>query len=118
MKPPIAPWQVWWINLDPTVGREQAGRRPGVIVGSEDHCRFPIEMGIVVPLTTRDRRLPHHVRIDPGSSGLERPSWALTDSVRAVSTLRFAGDRPVGVLSDRERNEVARWVHRMVAAAG
>jgi mRNA-degrading endonuclease toxin of MazEF toxin-antitoxin module len=28
MSPQIAPWQLWWANFDPKVGREQAGLRP------------------------------------------------------------------------------------------
>ncbi len=114
MTPSIAPWQVWWINLDP-VANEQAGRRPVVIVGSDDHCQFPIDLALVVPLTTHDRGLPQHVRIAPSSSGLDRTSWALTETIRAVSTTRLVGETPVGSLFEDERTEVGRWVRRMIA---
>jgi len=115
VKPPIAPWQVWLVNFEPVKGREQAGTRPAIVVGSDDHCRFPAEMGFVVPLTTRNRGLSHHVRIDSPSSGLREPSWALVDQLRALSTLRFVNKRPMGTLSGNEREEVGYWVHRMLA---
>lgn len=109
------PWQVWLTDFGNPVGSEQGGLRPAVIVGSEDHCRFPIPMALVVPLTTRDRRLPHHVPISSPQSGLTRPSWARTDDIRAVSTARFARPLPLGRLSDAESDGVRRWVHRMLA---
>jgi mRNA interferase MazF len=78
----LAPGQVWLVTQDPIVGNEQAGTRP---------C-------LVVPLTTRDRRLLHHVAVgDDG--GLDRASWAMCEAVRAVSTVRF--NRVVGVATRR-----------------
>ncbi|MDQ3602204.1 MAG: type II toxin-antitoxin system PemK/MazF family toxin, partial [Actinomycetota bacterium] len=47
----IEPWQVWLADFGLPTGSEQGGSRPTVIVGSEDHCRFPIQMALVVPLT-------------------------------------------------------------------
>ena len=47
----IRPWEVWYVDLGEPVGHEQGGRRPGVVVGSALHCRFPIRMAIFVPLT-------------------------------------------------------------------
>lgn len=114
MTPAIAPWQVWWLDLDPVVGNERAGRRPAVVVGSDDHCRFPVDLALIVPLTTRDCGLPHHVRIGPDASGLHRRSWALTEALRAVSTHRFTGESPVGSLSEDERAQLGRWVRRMI----
>lgn len=114
-KPVITPWQVWLTDFASPVGGEQGGSRPAVVVGSEDHCRFPIRMALIVPLTTRDRGLPHHVEINSTGSGLSRPSWARTEDLRAVSTRRFIRPSPLGRLDDDECERVRRWVHRMLA---
>ncbi|MGH3866591.1 MAG: type II toxin-antitoxin system PemK/MazF family toxin [Pseudonocardiaceae bacterium] len=111
----IEPWQVWLADFSSPAGSEQGGNRPAVIVGSEDHCRFPIPMALVVPLTTRDRGLPHHIAISSTESGLKQPSWARTDDIRAISTTRFTQITPLGRLSDQEVEQVRRWVHRMLA---
>lgn len=111
----IEPWQVWLADFGSPAGNEQGGTRPAVIVGSEDHCRFPIPMALVVPLTTRDRGLPHHIGIGSTESGLKRPSWARTEDIRAISTTRFTQTAPLGRLSDQEVEQVRRWVHRMLA---
>ena len=111
----IEPWQVWLADFGTPTGSEQGGIRPTVIVGSEDHCRFPIQMALIVPLTTRDRGLPHHIAISSTESGLNRASWARTDDIRAISTTRFTRPAPLGQLSDQEVEQVRRWVHRMLA---
>jgi mRNA interferase MazF len=109
----VQPWQIWWIDLGNPIGHEQGGRRPGVVVASELHCRFPIEMTLVVPLTTRSRRLPHHVPVNSTESGLATSSFARTEDVRSVSTRRLVGDSPIGRLSEEEQREVRRWLRRM-----
>lgn len=30
----LAPWQVWWVDFDPQLGREQAGLRPAIVVST------------------------------------------------------------------------------------
>jgi len=111
----IEPWQVWLVDFGTPTGSEQGGTRPSVIVGSEDHCRFPIQMALMIPLTTRHRGLPHHIAISSTRSGLTRASWARTDDIRAISTTRFTRPAPLGRLSDQEIEQVRRWVHRMLA---
>jgi mRNA interferase MazF len=97
------------------VGHEQGGIRPAVIVGSAIHCRFPIDMALMVPLTTRDRGLDHHVRIDSPESGLSRPSWARTEDLTAVSTRRFTQPAPLGRASEEEAKELSAWLRTLVA---
>lgn len=112
--PAIAPWQVWLADFGQPTGSEQGGRRPAVIVGSADHCRFPIDVALVIPVTTRDRGLPHHVRISSRESGLDRPSWARTEDIRAISAQRLSQPVPLGRLVDAEISQVRAWIHRML----
>lgn len=80
--------QVWSVTLDPTVANEQHGTRPCVVVSTDRFNALPIRHALVVPLTTRERGLPHHIAVtDDG--GLSRPSWAMCEGVRAVSQERF-----------------------------
>lgn len=80
--------QIWSVILDPTVAHEQAGTRPCLVVSVDQFNALPIGQAIVVPLTTRDRGFPHHIAVtDDG--GLKRPSWAMCEAVRSLSTTRF-----------------------------
>ncbi len=115
--PRIAPWQLWWVDFGTPIGHEQGGVRPAVVVGSTTHCRFPIDMALVVPLTMRDRGLDHHVRISSSASGLPQPSWARTEEITAVSTVRFTQVAPMGTASPEEVRELSDWLREMVAFA-
>ena len=110
----LAPWQLWVVDFGVPVGHEQGGTRPAIIVGSTAHCAFPIDMALVVPLTTRDRGLRHHVRIASKSSGLRQASWARTEEITAVSLLRF-GEAPIGKAAPAEISELRQWLSVMVA---
>ncbi len=112
--PRIAPWQLWWVDLGTPIGHEQGGR-PAIVVSSSTHCRFPIDMALIVPLTTRDLRLDHHVRIASTESGLNRPSWARTEDIRAVTTTRFTRPQPIGTASASEIEQLSDWLREMVA---
>lgn len=108
-----APWQVWMADLSPVVGSEQSGRRPVVVVNSAFYAAFPIPMAIVVPLTTQDRGLPHHVPVSSAQSGLHRPSWARTDDIRATSERRLTG-QPLGTVTDKEADDIRSYLRLML----
>ena len=77
-------------DLDPVLGREQAGRRPVLIV-SDDHLnRSAAGIVIALPITGTDRGIAAHVPIRPGEAGLTKPSVIMTDQVRTLSRRRPA----------------------------
>jgi mRNA interferase MazF len=86
---------VAWADLSPTRGREQAGRRPVVVVASEGYLRAVTTLALVLPVTTTDRGWPNHVRLT-GAPGLVAPSWAMTEQIRAVARDRLG--EPVGTV--------------------
>lgn len=85
-------WDVAWAGLDPTLGHEQAGRRP-VLVVSNDVVSAGIGLVAIVPLTTfrQGRRVyPTEVLIPAGGSGLQAASLVLCHLVRTVSADRLS----------------------------
>ena len=48
--------EVWWVNFDPSVGREIQKKRPAIIV-SNDAANRHLNRVQVVPLTTKTGRL-------------------------------------------------------------
>lgn len=76
-----------WVAPDPTVGREQSGRRPAVIVAGRRYLATVDMLAIVVPLTTVDRGWPNHIAVR--SPMLPQASWAMTEQVRVVSRERI-----------------------------
>jgi mRNA interferase MazF len=100
-------------DLAPVIGSEQSGRRPVVVVNSPFYASFPISMAIVVPLTSQNRGLPHHVSVASPQSGLHRQSWARTEDVRAISEQRLIG-RPLGSVSAKESDEIRTYLRLML----
>lgn len=85
----IARGEVWLADLDPTRGHEQAGRRPCLVVSADRFNTSAAELVVVVPLTTRDRRIPWHVPLRPPEGGLREPSWAKVEDIRSISSGRL-----------------------------
>ena len=80
---------VWIAYLDPVVGREQGGRRPVVIISSDQLHKIPGALVFVVPFTTRNRRVESHVPVLLESGELPRESFAMTEQLRSISRLRL-----------------------------
>ncbi|MGH3630715.1 MAG: type II toxin-antitoxin system PemK/MazF family toxin [Sciscionella sp.] len=83
--------EIYWANPDPGVGSEQAGRRPVLIVSSNDAIDAIATLVTTIPLTTRERDWAAHVSITGEQTGLVERSWALCEQVRTISTQRIAG---------------------------
>ncbi len=91
---------VWFADLDPTTGREQAKKRPCIVLSADDFNQGRAGLLIVVPLTTRDRKNPLHIPVTPPEGGIKTPSYALCEQIRAISHLRLSNHR-IGFVSDR-----------------
>lgn len=77
------------VDLDPTRGHEQKGRRPAVVVSDSEVSsdqRFP--MICVVPVTTTPGMGALYPTLAEGGSGLVRASYALIDQLRSISKTR------------------------------
>jgi mRNA interferase MazF len=102
----LAPGDLVWVTPDAAVGREQAGRRPAVVVSGVDHLAVVDTLAIVVPVTTVDRGWPNHVAIRGGT--LPQDSWAMTAQLRTVSRERIV-DR-AGAVEAATLHAVRAWI--------
>lgn len=89
--------EVWFGDLDPTVGHEQAGERPVLVLSIDAFNRSPAGLVVVLPITTRIRGVPWHVLLSPPEGGLTRPSVILCEALRSVSQERL--ERRLGTVS-------------------
>ncbi|GAA1467887.1 type II toxin-antitoxin system PemK/MazF family toxin [Microbacterium thalassium] len=88
--PDLAPGVVAWAALEPVRGREQGGHRPVLVVSSAGYLDAVTTLVIALPITTTDRGWPNHVPVD-GRSGLDRPSWIMTEQPRTLARDRVTG---------------------------
>jgi mRNA interferase MazF len=86
----LEPGAVAWATLAPVRGREQGGHRPVLISASTGYLDAVTTLVIALPITTTDRRWPNHIAVE-GPSGLDRPSWIMTEQPRTLSRDRLTG---------------------------
>ena len=91
------------VELDATVGHEQRGVRPCIVVSDPQITtdqRFPLIC--VVPITATAGEGLLYPRLAPGKSGLARESFALVDQLRSIDkrrVRRFFGELPAGEIA-------------------
>jgi mRNA interferase MazF len=96
--------EVWLINLNPTKGHEQSGRRPCLVISSDSLNHSPAELVIVLPITSKDKGIPSHVPIEPPEGGLTLRSYIKTEDIRSVSTERL--EKRLGAVTNSTMNSV------------
>jgi mRNA interferase MazF len=112
----LRPGSVVWVSLDPTVGREQAGTRPAVVVASAGYLRAVQELAIVLPATTTDRGWPHHVELSGPELNLPHTTYAMTEQPRTVSRRRFTGS--AGHVDENCLALLRRWLDDFLCQPG
>jgi mRNA interferase MazF len=80
---------VWSINLDPTLGREQAGTRPALVVSVDKFNHGPADLIVVLPITSKDKKQPIHVAVKPPEGGLSMLSFVKCEDIRSVAKQRL-----------------------------
>ncbi len=91
-------FEVWLVNLDPTIGSEIKKTRPAVIV-SPDELNEHLQTVVVVPLTT-GKAYPFRVATKvQGKSGV-----AAVDQIRTVDKRRLV--KRIGLLSKKTRGQL------------
>jgi mRNA interferase MazF len=93
-----------WIDLDPTVGHEQGGRRPAIVLSPHTY-NAAAGLCVICPITSRARDYPLEAML-PDSAGVR--GVVLADQPRSISwekpPIRHAGRAPDTVLTEvRER---------------
>lgn len=98
--------EIWYVNLDPTVGAEIRKQRPVVVINSDAVGRLPIKL--VAPITGWDNRFGKnfwHVKIDPDkANGLAKRSAVDTLQLRGIDVRRFV--RMTGRVSSSQMEEI------------
>jgi len=71
---------VVWISLNPQAGHEQAGRRPAVVISTQDY-NGKVGMAIFCPITNQIKGYPFEVLIP---AGLPVEGAILSDQIKSL----------------------------------
>jgi mRNA interferase MazF len=81
--------EIWWVDLNPTRGREPFGRRPALIVSVDLFNLGPAELIVVLPVTSKEKGIAFHVPIEISEVGLNKQSFIKCEDIRSISKDRL-----------------------------
>ena len=93
---------IYFIDLNPTKGREQAGHRPVLVVSSDAINQQPLVITVVVGTDARNlpRDYPVNVRVSAAETGLPQDTVFLCFQIRSLDSARFRSSTgPAGRMS-------------------
>ena len=86
MNPRPSRGEIWMVDLNPVRGHEQSGKRPALIVSVDLFNHGPAGLLVVLPVTSKDKGIPFHVRLEPPEGGLSKVSFVKCEDVRSIAT--------------------------------
>lgn len=103
---------VFWAELNPVVGNEQAGQRPVVVIS---HDVFSDRSGIVIALavTSQEPRAGFPLTLEISSAKLPKRSWVKIGQVRTLSVDRLG--RKLGRVAPEELERVIEGLNEIIA---
>jgi mRNA interferase MazF len=79
---------VYWADLNPVRGHEQAGLRPVVII-SKDIFNERSGTVIAMAITSQPQRAGYPLTLELSDSNLSKQSWVKISQIRTISTERL-----------------------------
>ncbi len=92
--------EIYFINLNPVQGREQAGERPVLVLSIDSINQLPLVVTVVIGTKGENiiRDYPTNVRVASSESGLPIETVFLGFQIRSLDKNRFS-HTPVGKIS-------------------
>lgn len=92
--------EIYWVDLDPTIGGEIQKQRPVLIVSNNANNRVA-DTVTVVPITSNTTKVyPFEVFLDAKVTGLSKNSKAQCHQVRTISKKRMKHANAIGCVQD------------------
>ena len=87
MKKSISPRRgdIYWVNLDPTIGTEINKKRPAVIISNDTGNEYSNRV-IVAPITSQASKI---FPFDVAVTVKDKPGKALVDQLRSIDKIRL-----------------------------
>jgi mRNA interferase MazF len=102
-----------WADLTPTIGKEQAGIRP-VIVLSHDVFNDRSETVIAIALTGKEPRASFPLTLEITSAKLPKRSWAKLGQIRTISVARLS--KKLGRVSPEELDRIVEGLNEIIGS--
>ena len=83
--------EIYFVNLNPVKGREQAGQRPVLVMSIDIINRLPLVVTVVVGTKGANITRDYHtnIRLKPAETGLDSETVFLGFQIRSLDAKRF-----------------------------
>ena len=105
--------EIRWANLDPVLGREQAGRRP-VLILSQDVFNQRSGTVIAVAITGQAQKAGFPLTLELESEALPKRSWVKISQIRTLSVQRIG--RRLATALPEEVSQVIEGLNEILGA--
>lgn len=102
---------IFWADLDPTLGGEQAGLRP-VLILSRDIFNEKSGTVIAMALTSQAPRASYPLTFELTQGALPKKSWVKVSQIRTLSTLRLG--KKIGRVSKSELRAIVDGLNEII----
>lgn len=102
---------IYWAELDPTVGNEQAGRRP-VLVISDNIFNERSGTVIAFAVTSQKPKAPFPLTAGLSNQDLPKQSWVKIGQIRTLSTQRLG--RKIGKASSSDLELIVEGLNEII----
>lgn len=103
--------EIYFVDLNPTKGREQSGKRPVLVLSINDINCLPLVITVLVGTKGENVRknFSTNVRVSREESGLPMETVFLCFQIRSVDSSRF-NEKPAGKISGKILEEIEETV--------
>jgi mRNA interferase MazF len=110
---PLLKGDVVWADLDPVVGREQAGLRP-VLILSEEIFNLRSQTVIAMAITSQAQRAGYPLTYPLQEKFFPKPSWVKIGQVRTLSVARLR--QKLGRVSPETLDRILRGLQEILGS--
>ncbi len=103
---------IFWANLNPSIGHEQAGFRPVLILSRDVFNQYSGTV-IAVALTSQPPRAAFPLTLELSSPKLPKKSWVKISQIRTLSNKRL-GEK-IGKASPKELDLIVEGLNEIIA---
>ena len=104
----IKRFEIYWVNLDPTVGREIKKTRPALVI-SPNEVNDALGTILVAPVTSSKRNFPTRIKFQLNAN----ENYIAPDQIRAVDKIRLS--KKIAALNHKTAQTVCERLQELFA---
>jgi mRNA interferase MazF len=91
----VQQFEVFIVNLDPTIGSEIKKTRPCVIISPDEMNKY-LDTVVIAPITSQSKKYPTRIKIELDGND----NWVVIDQIRTIDKSRLT--KRITLLSKKE----------------